>query len=271
MSGLITQQELCTVLSKKIDDSDSNSKLSKQQIGVLTSLKTSKKDSLVNAINELYNNTINGKNLIKQAIEKMGVTFDGGESIPSYQTLHDKILEIKTQSSIPISYRVELLEKKHLTGTNGNNISYNGSFTNDNSVLRYYSDQNSLMLRTFADIRVNGGSVYHYFYHHIELNSFKLLSVTENRSQVSSLESKMIAIPETFETNFGTLKCTNKHDSDRYYINGKITLLTSNGAYYDLIDEPHDRLAIVRVVNGDTFIITNASYKYTYKIIPEYE
>ena len=92
MSGLITQQELCTVLSKKIDDSDSNSKLSKQQIGVLTSLKTNSKDSLVNAINELYNNTINGKKLIGQAITQKGVSASGNDT---YQVLANKINSIK--------------------------------------------------------------------------------------------------------------------------------------------------------------------------------
>lgn len=92
MSGLITQQELCTVLSKKIDDSDSNSKLSKQQIGVLTSLKTSKKDSLVNAINELYNNTVNGKKLIADAIRQKGINV--GDGVPSYQQLYDWIMSL---------------------------------------------------------------------------------------------------------------------------------------------------------------------------------
>lgn len=93
MSGLITQQELCAVLSKKIDDSDTNSKLNRQQIGALTSLKTTNKTNLVNSINELYNNTVNGKNLIGQAITQKGVSASGNDS---YQTLHDKILQIKT-------------------------------------------------------------------------------------------------------------------------------------------------------------------------------
>ena len=51
--GLIGKDELSDLVNKKIDDADTNSKLAKQQIGTLSSLKTSKKDNLVNAINEI--------------------------------------------------------------------------------------------------------------------------------------------------------------------------------------------------------------------------
>ena len=91
MSGLITQQELCAVLSKKIDDSDTNSKLNRQQIGALTSLKTNSKDTLVNSINELYTNTVNGKKLIIDAIKEITGDNTINDNL-SFEELHDKIV-----------------------------------------------------------------------------------------------------------------------------------------------------------------------------------
>ena len=66
--GLISKDELSDPVNKKIDDADTNSKLAKQQIGTMTSLKTSKKDNLVNAINELFQYANNGKALIANVI-----------------------------------------------------------------------------------------------------------------------------------------------------------------------------------------------------------
>lgn len=51
--GNITEQELNDSLKKKINDSSTNSTLSKQQIGTLTALQTADKSNLVNAINEV--------------------------------------------------------------------------------------------------------------------------------------------------------------------------------------------------------------------------
>ena len=66
--GLISKDELSDPVNKKIDDADTNSKLAKQQIGTMSSLKTSKKDTLVNSINELFQYANNGKALIANVI-----------------------------------------------------------------------------------------------------------------------------------------------------------------------------------------------------------
>ena len=79
----ITKEKLNDELQKKINN-----------IGNLHYLHTNDKNTLVNSINEIYNDTVNGKNLVANAIKQKGVTI-GGET-PSYQLLHDKILEIKT-------------------------------------------------------------------------------------------------------------------------------------------------------------------------------
>ena len=78
----ITKEKLNDELQKKINN-----------IGNLHYLHTNDKNTLVNSINELYNNTVNGKNLIGQAITQKGVSASGNDS---YQTLHDKILQIST-------------------------------------------------------------------------------------------------------------------------------------------------------------------------------
>ena len=66
--GLISKDELSDPVNKKIDDADTNSKLAKQQIGTLSSLKTSKKDTLVNSINELFQYANNVKTNIANVI-----------------------------------------------------------------------------------------------------------------------------------------------------------------------------------------------------------
>ena len=66
--GLISKDELSDPVNKKIDDADTNSKLAKQQIGNMSSLKTSKKDTLVNSINELFQYANNAKTNIANVI-----------------------------------------------------------------------------------------------------------------------------------------------------------------------------------------------------------
>ena len=66
--GLISKDELSDPVNKKIDDADTNSKLAKQQIGTMSSLKTSKKDTLVNSINELFQYANNAKTNIANVI-----------------------------------------------------------------------------------------------------------------------------------------------------------------------------------------------------------
>ena len=68
LNGLITQNELSDILSKKINDSDTTSKLNKQQIGTLTSLQTTNKNNLVDSINEVFQCANNGKTLIANVI-----------------------------------------------------------------------------------------------------------------------------------------------------------------------------------------------------------
>ena len=82
----ITKEKLNDELQGKINN-----------IGNLPSLRTNVKDTLVNSINELYNDTVNGKNLVADAIRQKGVQIGGG---PSYQELHDKILQIDGRKEI---------------------------------------------------------------------------------------------------------------------------------------------------------------------------
>ena len=82
----ITKEKLNDELQGKINN-----------IGNLPSLRTNVKDTLVNSINELYNDTVNGKNLVANAIRQKGVSIGGG---PSYQELHDKILQIDGRKEI---------------------------------------------------------------------------------------------------------------------------------------------------------------------------
>ena len=77
----ITKEKLNDELQGKINN-----------IGNLPSLYTNAKDTLVNSINELYNNTVNGKNLLADAIRQKGI--DVGDDTPSYQQLYDWILSI---------------------------------------------------------------------------------------------------------------------------------------------------------------------------------
>ena len=93
MSGLITQGELDTALNKKVNDSDTNSKLARQQIGSLSSLRTNSKDTLVNSINELFQYASNGKTLVANAITGKGVT---SNSNMTFQQLATNISNIKT-------------------------------------------------------------------------------------------------------------------------------------------------------------------------------
>ena len=93
MSGLITQGELDTALNKKVNDSDTNSKLARQQIGSLSSLRTNSKDTLVNSINELFQYASNGKTLVANAITGKGVQ---SNSNMTFQQLATNISNIKT-------------------------------------------------------------------------------------------------------------------------------------------------------------------------------
>ena len=76
----ITKEKLNDELQGKINN-----------IGNLPSLHTNTKDTLVNSINELYNNTVNGKNLVADAIRQKGVSIEG---VPSYQQLANAVNEL---------------------------------------------------------------------------------------------------------------------------------------------------------------------------------
>ena len=90
--GMITQNELSDSLNKKVNDSDTNSKLNKQQIGSLSSLRTNSKDTLVNSINELFQSASNGKTLVANAITGKGVQ---SNSNMTFQQLATNISNIK--------------------------------------------------------------------------------------------------------------------------------------------------------------------------------
>lgn len=66
-----------------------------QNTGDLTSLKTTQKDDLVQAINELFQSASNGKSTIAAAITGKGITAAGSES---FESLATKISSIKTES-----------------------------------------------------------------------------------------------------------------------------------------------------------------------------
>lgn len=76
----ITKEKLNDELQGKINN-----------IGNLPSLHTNAKDTLVNSINELYNNTVNGKNLVADTIRQKGVSIEG---VPSYQQLANAVNEL---------------------------------------------------------------------------------------------------------------------------------------------------------------------------------
>ena len=96
-NGMITQNELSDSLNKKINDSDTNSKLNKQQIGSLPSLRTNSKDTLVNSINELFQYASNGKTLVANAITGKGVQ---SNSNMTFQQLATNISNIKAGYSV---------------------------------------------------------------------------------------------------------------------------------------------------------------------------
>ena len=126
----ITKEKLNDELQKKINN-----------IGNLHYLRTNDKDTLVNSINEIYNDTVNGKNLVANAIKQKGVTI-GGET-PSYQLLHDKILEIKTGHTTGdiITNMTGFNIKKTLLSTEyiGGNIAFLKN--NDIRFFRYNNDE----------------------------------------------------------------------------------------------------------------------------------
>ena len=92
LDAMITQRELSDSLNKKINDSDTNSKLNKQQIGSLPSLRTNSKDTLVNSINELFQYASNGKTLVANAITGKGIASNGNMT---FQQLATNISNIK--------------------------------------------------------------------------------------------------------------------------------------------------------------------------------
>lgn len=211
MSGLITQQELCAVLSKKIDDSDTNSKLNRQQIGALTSLKTTNKTNLVNSINELYNNTVNGKNLIGQAITQKGVSASGNDS---YQTLHDKILQIKTGYN----------SGDILTNMSGFNIK-----RTDTGVV--YIGRGDDEIKNFQ-LFVNGNNV-EYFYVYSKENPTRVLGRSDDNRGLQSLsvEQYINKVNELKRNGYVETEYVFGYDTQINISNGLSAELKSNRIY----------------------------------------
>lgn len=296
MSGLITQQELCTVLSKKIDDSDSNSKLSKQQIGVLTSLKTNSKDSLVNAINELYNNTINGKKLIGQAITQKGVSASGNDT---YQVLANKINNIKVgytkeeiiANGIASRYKVEVVSEQALNANGYGTGNFHevlhdkdrderdhGSQVtclkrrkdNYNALMMYYTTGNGY--RDYSGV---------YYLQYMDFASFKLTSNGSESKLYDSTAALYESIPREGTLDYGQL-ITNPTRSTTDSYNGTTTTTTkcmfrlkTPVTTYDLVEIPN--AGYIFSTNGNTFTTVvekyenskYVQYKTVYRVIAE--
>ena len=148
-NGMITQNELSDSLNKKINDSDTNSKLNKQQIGSLPSLRTNSKDTLVNSINELFQYANNGKTSIANVI---GIPVENNTSFmqlsESIQTCKNRMTECLSNKGVIKNSNESLLSLVNainditLESIGGANIQY-GCIDEEAEVSRTEKDDGS--------------------------------------------------------------------------------------------------------------------------------
>ena len=89
----ITKAEIEAKLTGNITSHSHNTYATTSTTGTLSNLKTTEKGNLVGAINELFQNVDNGKQLIATAIDDSTITKDS-----TFQAMSNKVTEIKSNN-----------------------------------------------------------------------------------------------------------------------------------------------------------------------------
>ena len=225
-NGMITQNELSDSLNKKINDSDTNSKLNKQQIGTMNNLKTSKKDTLVNSINEVDDNS----KLCKQNIGTMG-----NLKTSKKDTLVNSINELFQYAS-----NGKTLVANAITGKgvqSNSNMTFQQLATNISNIKTGYNKE---------DIESNTGLIKLKVEKMIKKRS-ELPSITTDRFSQLSIMIKDDLICMTYITAYSS-----SSSEYNFYFDQDLNLIKRVKRTDDNVNwgDPHDRLHVIGVIGS---------------------